>query len=159
VGERSLGARTIEHSAGGTAFANRVDRHRRAPGVGIGPPLLRKSTWSVLEAPWTRRRRCGARAPRANPHQRAKQMTDMPMTDVDREELDLLLRGFQVSRMLRLIAAPAIADKIPTDGRATAQELAAACAVQPEPLLRVLRALAAFRIFQVTTDGVVAHTP
>jgi hypothetical protein len=86
-------------------------------------------------------------------------MTDMPMTDVDREELDLLLRGFQVSRTLRLIADLAIADKIPTDGRATAQELAATCAVQPEPLLRVLRALAAFRIFQVTTDGVVAHTP
>src|SRR5450759_5520998 len=28
----------------------------------------------------------------------------------------------------------------------------------PEPMLRVLRALAAFRIFQVTVEGTVAHT-
>jgi hypothetical protein len=83
-------------------------------------------------------------------------MTEMLTTDVDREELDLLLRGFQVSRMLRLIADLAVADKIAADGRATVQDLAVACAVQPEPLLRVLRALAAFRIFQVTADGVVA---
>ena len=33
----------------------------------------------------------------------------------DREELDLLLRGFQVSRMLRLVADLGIADKfLPT---------------------------------------------
>jgi O-methyltransferase domain len=86
-------------------------------------------------------------------------MTDAPITDVDREELDLLLRGFQVSRMLRLIADLGVADKIPTDGHLTAQDLSAACGVLADPLLRVLRALAAFRIFQVTADGTVAHTP
>ncbi|MGE3992324.1 methyltransferase [Pseudorhodoplanes sp.] len=80
-------------------------------------------------------------------------------TDTDREELDLLLRGFQVSRMLRLVADLGVADKIPREGRVTVGELAAACAVLPEPILRVLRALAAFRVFEVTADGVVAHTP
>jgi SAM-dependent methyltransferase len=79
-------------------------------------------------------------------------------TDVDREELDLLLRGFQVSRMLKLVADLRIADKIPSDGHLAVQDLAAACAVLPEPMLRVLRALAAFQIFQVSADGSVAHT-
>jgi hypothetical protein len=86
-------------------------------------------------------------------------MTATLSTDVDREQLDLLLRGFQVSRMLRLIADIGVADKIPTDGQVRLQDLAVACAVLPEPMLRVLRALAAFQIFQVTADGSVAHTP
>lgn len=86
-------------------------------------------------------------------------MTGALTTDTDREELDLLLRGFQVSRMLRLIADIGVADKIPTDGQVAVQDLASACTVLPEPMLRVLRALAAFQVFQVTTDGFVAHTP
>ena len=84
--------------------------------------------------------------------------TALPTPDRDREELDLLLRGFQVSRMLRLVADLGVADKIPTDGHLTVQELATTCAVLPEPLLRVLRALASFQIFQVSADGKVAHT-
>lgn len=86
-------------------------------------------------------------------------MTETLKTDVDREELDLLLRGFQVSRMLRLIADFGVADKIPPDGLVMVEVLAAACTVLPEPMLRVLRALAAFRIFEVTADGAIAHTP
>ena len=86
-------------------------------------------------------------------------MTDTLGIDADREELDLLLRGFQVSRMLRAVADLGVADKIPTDGQVLVRDLAAACAVLPEPLLRVLRALAAFRVFKVTVDGFVAHTP
>ncbi|HEY9345859.1 MAG TPA: hypothetical protein VIQ53_11150, partial [Inquilinus sp.] len=86
-------------------------------------------------------------------------MTETLATDDDREELDLLLRGFQVSRMLRLIADFGVADKIPTDRQVMVKDIAAACAVLPEPMLRVLRALAAFRIFEVTADGAVAHTP
>ncbi|SEE04671.1 O-methyltransferase [Rhizobiales bacterium GAS191] len=86
-------------------------------------------------------------------------MTETLTTDADREELDLLLRGFQVSRMLRLVADIGVADKIPTDGHVTVKDLSAACAVLPEPMLRVLRALAAFRILQVTADGSIAHTP
>jgi O-methyltransferase domain len=85
-------------------------------------------------------------------------MTDTLVTSVDREELHLLLRGFEVSRMLRLIADLGVADTIPTDGHVTVQDLAASCAVLPEPMLRVLRALAAFGIFQVTAEGTVAHT-
>ena len=74
-------------------------------------------------------------------------------------ELDLLLRGFQVSRMLRLIADLGIADKVPADGHVTVQELATACDVLSEPLLRVLRTLACFKIFKLNADGRVTHTP
>ncbi len=77
----------------------------------------------------------------------------------DRQTLDLLLRGFQVSRMLRLVADLFVADKIAADGQISVKELAAACAVMPQPLLRVLRALAALGIFKVGADGSIAHTP
>ena len=86
-------------------------------------------------------------------------MTDTITSNVDREELDLLLRGFQVSRMLRLLADLGVADRIPSDSSVSVQDLAAACAVLSEPLLRVLRALDAFKIFRVDAAGTVAHTP
>ena len=76
----------------------------------------------------------------------------------DWRELDLLLRGFQISRMLRLVADLGIADKVAADGRVAMNDLAEACAVLPEQLIRVLRALAAFHIFQVNANGIVAHT-
>ena len=71
--------------------------------------------------------------------------------------MDLLLRGFQVSRMLRLVADLGIADKVPTDQGVPVQDLATSCAVLTQPLLRVLRALAAFEIFALA-DGKVTHT-
>ncbi|MDR6534475.1 methyltransferase [Variovorax soli] len=77
----------------------------------------------------------------------------------DREALDLLIRGFQVSRMLRLVADLGLADKIPRDGSRTVSELAADCAVLATPLLRVLRALAAFGVFRLDMDGSVWHSP
>jgi hypothetical protein len=77
----------------------------------------------------------------------------------DRAELDLLLRGFQVSRMLRLVADLGIADKIAPDGEVAVNALASACSVLPERLIRVLRALAAFNVFNVSSDGIVSHTP
>jgi hypothetical protein len=77
----------------------------------------------------------------------------------NRCSLDLLIRSFQISRMLRVVADLTIADKIVIDGRCDIRELAAACSVLPEPLLRILRALAAFGVFSVTADGVVAHSP
>ena len=61
--------------------------------------------------------------------------------------------------MLRLVADLEIADKIAPDGGVPLTDLAAACSVLPEPLLRVLRALAAFHIFEISADGRVAHTP
>jgi len=76
----------------------------------------------------------------------------------DRDELDLLLRGFQVSRMLRLVADCGVADIVPNDGAITVQELAAACTISPKPLLRVLRALAAFKVFRIENDRLVSHT-
>lgn len=80
-------------------------------------------------------------------------------TQSDVEALDLLIRGFQVSRMLRLVADLTVADKLPDDGGRNVEDLASACGVQATPLLRVLRALAAFDVFCVTVDGQVSHSP
>jgi len=86
-------------------------------------------------------------------------MTDMDGPADERASLDLLMRGFQVSRMLRLVADFGIADRIPSDGPVAVETLATACGVQSQPLIRVLRALAAFGIFSVAADGSIAHTP
>src|SRR5260370_12747767 len=80
-------------------------------------------------------------------------------TDGDREALDLLIRGFQVSRMLRLVADLGLADRIPEDGSRHVSDLATACAVLSSPLLRVLRSLAAFGVFHISSDGSVSHSP
>lgn len=77
----------------------------------------------------------------------------------DIETLDLLIRGFQVSRMLRLVTDLDLPGKLPDGGSRDVRELAAACGVLPSPLLRVLRALAAFDVFRVTADGQVGHSP
>ena len=79
--------------------------------------------------------------------------------DSDRTALDLLLKGFQISRMLRLAADLGIADRILPDGHMSVDTLAADCEVHPTQLARVLRALAAFEIFLVSAEGTVAHTP
>jgi hypothetical protein len=76
----------------------------------------------------------------------------------DRLALDLLMRGFQVSRMLRLVADLEIADKIPPDRAVAVSDIAEACAVQHQPLNRILRALAAFDVFTLSIDGTVRHT-
>ena len=86
-------------------------------------------------------------------------MTELEDGKKNRAALDLLIRGFQVSRMIRLVADLGVADKIAENDRCDIRELAKACAVLPTPLLRVLRALAAFGIFRVTADGMVAHSP
>lgn len=80
-------------------------------------------------------------------------------TEGDREALDLLIRGFQVSRMLRLVADLGLADKLPKDGSRHVSELSKECSVLATPLLRVLRALAAFGVFRIGADGSVAHSP
>jgi hypothetical protein len=77
----------------------------------------------------------------------------------DRVALDLLIRGFQVSRMLRLVADLGVADLIPPDEHVVIDELANGCGVQSQPLIRVLRALAGFGIFTVSFDGRIGHTP
>lgn len=85
-------------------------------------------------------------------------MPDAIANTSDREALDLLIRGFQVSRMIRLVADLGVADKISDTGH-DVHELAAACGVNASPLLRVLRALAAFEVFEVSAEGQVRHSP
>lgn len=62
-------------------------------------------------------------------------MTDTTRIDEDHAALDLLIRGFQVSRMIRVVADLAVADKIPQDGRCDVRELAAAVVQQCPPML------------------------
>ena len=85
-------------------------------------------------------------------------MPNPPEDGAARAALDLLLRGFQVSRMLRLVADLGIADRIPPDGDRSLDDLAIECSAQPQPLIRILRALASFAVFTVAPDGSVAHT-
>lgn len=85
-------------------------------------------------------------------------MTDNT-SDSDRAALDLLIRGFAVSRMLRLVADIGLADRLPRGGSSDLGALAKACEVDPAQLLRVLRALAAFGVFRINADGSVAHSP
>ena len=79
--------------------------------------------------------------------------------DDDRASLDLLVRGFQISRMLRLVADIGVADRIELDDHISIARLAEACGARPQPLIRVLRALAAFGVFTVAADGSIGHTP
>ncbi|MDE2573748.1 MAG: hypothetical protein KGL55_00405 [Rhodospirillales bacterium] len=51
-------------------------------------------------------------------------------TTQDRTELELLLRGFMVSRMLRIVADLGLADRIPPDSDVRVHDLAVACGVQ-----------------------------
>jgi hypothetical protein len=85
-------------------------------------------------------------------------MAITPDAEEERTALDLLLRGFQVSRMLRLVADLGVADRIPPDGDVALHDLARDCGVRHQPLMRVLRALAAFGVFVVRADGTVAHS-
>jgi hypothetical protein len=86
-------------------------------------------------------------------------MSEPIWTEQDRLALDLLMRGFQISRMLRLVADLGIADRIPPEGAVAVGDIAKACAVLPQPLSRISRALAAFDIFKLSIDGSVAHSP
>lgn len=76
-----------------------------------------------------------------------------------RAELELLLRGFMVSRMLRTVADLGLADRVGPDETVAVAELAAACGVLELPLLRILRSLASIGIFRLSPSGIVEHTP
>jgi hypothetical protein len=86
-------------------------------------------------------------------------MADLQDLNDDRTALDLLVRGFQVSRMLRLVADLGVADRIAPDRHVKVDALAVQCGVQALPLVRVLRALTAFGVFTVTAEGDIGHTP
>jgi hypothetical protein len=83
----------------------------------------------------------------------------MAAPEDDRLALDLLIRGFQISRILRLVADLDLADRIAPDEQVDVAELARAADVLPEPLLRAVRALAAFGIFKLDSGRKLSHTP
>jgi hypothetical protein len=72
-------------------------------------------------------------------------------------EMRLLLRAFQISKMLGVAAALGLADRIGDSPRPVGP-LAGECGAHPEMLLRLCRALAAFGIFSVDDSGNIAHT-
>lgn len=72
--------------------------------------------------------------------------------------LDLLIHGFQISRLIRAAADLDIADRIAPDWEIDIAELAEECGVSPRPLLRILRALAALGIFRLSADGRLSHS-
>ena len=86
-------------------------------------------------------------------------MTDQAASQEDRVALDRLIRGFQISRMIRVVADLTLADRIGSNESRAVADLAAECNVSAAPLLRILRALASFRIFRVTASGEVSHSP
>ena len=61
--------------------------------------------------------------------------------------------------MLRLVADLEIADRIAPAGQVAIVDLAAQCNVLRAPLLRILRALAAFGVFSISSEGLIGHTP
>ncbi len=77
----------------------------------------------------------------------------------DRNELDFLLRAFQISRICRAAADLEVADKVPIAGALHVDELARQCNVHAEPFHRMLRLLASVEIFAVSAAGEVSHTP
>src|SRR5882724_1012599 len=84
-------------------------------------------------------------------------MDEKPVEADDFFALALLVRGFQISKMLEVAAALGLADRIASGPRPIA-ELARECGGHPEMLLRLCRALAAFGIFAVDAEAKLAHT-
>jgi hypothetical protein len=74
-----------------------------------------------------------------------------------RHALDMMIRGFMLSRMLRLVADLGVADRVPEDGSVPVATLAEGFSVREDALRRVLRALAAFGVFSLSGEAV-AHT-
>ena len=86
-------------------------------------------------------------------------MTGATGDQKDRAVLDRLIRGFQISRMIRLVADLTLADRIAAEATHRVADLAAECKVNATPLMRILRALASFGIFRVTASGEISHSP
>ncbi|WP_407572638.1 methyltransferase [Deinococcus altitudinis] len=67
-------------------------------------------------------------------------------------EMALLIRGFQLSRMIQVAVTLGLADEL-ADGPQFAEPLARKVGVDPQMLLRLCRALAAFGVFEVDAEG------
>lgn len=73
-------------------------------------------------------------------------------------DIAVLIRAFQLSRMLSVAAGLGIADHI-NDHPVPVKDLARMCGTHSGMLLRMLRALAAFGIFSVDNNVQVSHSP
>src|SRR4051812_10124991 len=74
-----------------------------------------------------------------------------------RLRMSVLMGGFAASQMLYVAARLKLADLLAA-GPMPAAELARECGAKEEPLLRVVRALATFGVFEITADGSIANT-
>ena len=72
--------------------------------------------------------------------------------------MSVLLGGFAASQMLYVAARLKLADALATSPM-TVDELAVECGAKPDPLRRIVSAMAAFGVFQVGDGGVVSNTP
>lgn len=75
-----------------------------------------------------------------------------------RRRMSVLAGGFAVSQMLYVAARLNIADALAA-GPLPIEDLSARCGAKPEPLLRVVRALAAFGVFELSPANVVSNSP
>jgi hypothetical protein len=73
-------------------------------------------------------------------------------------QLQQLIMGFRTTQMIHVAAKLGLADHLSTGPR-TAAELAMAVSAAPQPLYRLLRALASLGIFAETGEGSFALTP
>ncbi len=72
-------------------------------------------------------------------------------------DMTFLVRAFQVSKMIQVAAALELADRV-ADGAKPITALALEAGAEPTMLLRLCRALAAFGIFAVDSDGNLSQT-
>ena len=66
--------------------------------------------------------------------------------------MDLLIRGFQLSRMVQVAVALGLADEL-TDAPQSPESLALKVGANPQMLIRLCRTLAAFGVFEIGADG------
>ena len=79
-------------------------------------------------------------------------------SNTDRDQLEQLIRGFQISQLIWQAAELDLASRIAPDAKVPITQLARDCGVIPEPLLRLCRALAAFGVFEVTDSHMLNHS-
>jgi hypothetical protein len=81
----------------------------------------------------------------------------MPAKDDALAEMRVLIRAFQISKMLNVAASLGLADLVQETPRPLSA-IALECGAHAEMLLRLCRALAAFGVFSVDDSGNIAHT-
>ena len=109
-------------------------------------PRCRRSVW-----------KCGGRPSGRNPK---RDVMSMSTEDHDGDgfgPMALMVRSFQLSRMLQVAAALELADRV-ADGPRSTGALATESGAEPSMLLRLCRALAAFGVFAVDDDEQVSQT-